>query len=206
MMRLSCTEREVPPDGHFFVFPDGTRIQEFFRPDWYNRIFAHYTQNNLPIPADWKEQAEDQLCKRLPPGWCKHVSGDYDGEPINTRIGVADLLRGMTVLAQIAADPDPFVTQEEAEERGKACAGCFANENVPGCLPCIGFSNMIGNLIGQHETKSDPFLKSCLVCKCANRAQIWVKDRLLAKGITPQMHGQFKSVGEHCWKGKIEPA
>lgn len=205
-MKFSFAPYTVPPDNYRWKHPvDGTPIESSDRKAWYNKIEQHYKDQGYPLPADWKEQAEDQLCRMLPPGWCLHDDGRMQFETINNRLEIGDFYRGMEVLAAVVADPEPFVSQEIAEQRARVCASCPANIAVPGCHSCHKFSNIIAQIKGIQETAADPMLKACAVCKCSNQAQVWVKVKLLERGVTAD-HMRLFELMPHCWKLKAMQA
>lgn len=205
MMRFNFPATETPPDYFRFTFPDGTTIKQNHRQDWFNKIEAHYRMNGYEMPLDWKEQAENQLCQLLPPGWCRYDTGETAQPLADARITMGDLFRGMEVLLRIAASPDPLVEQAEADRRAAICSGCAMNAHVPGCAPCMKIPDMVAKIAGARTTKYQHLLQSCLICKCRNEAQAWIKPEILAKGITYGQHLAFKQI-EHCWKKDIAPA
>lgn len=204
MMKFSFPARLCPPDGYSFTFPDGTRIRATDRGTFYSKIADHYRWNDIPMPLDWKEQAEDQCCQAMPPGWCKYDTGEDAEGIVNPRMEMGDLFRGMEVLLRIAASPDPLVDQKEADRRAAICSGCFANMPVEGCMPCMKIPDMVASIAGAKTTQYDYLLRTCGICHCQNSAQAWIKDEILAKGITPDMHRRFQRV-PHCWKKDLKP-
>lgn len=205
MLKYTASPRITPPDGFRYTFPDGVTIRESCQTDWYRRIRQHYEQNAYPMPDNWKDLADEQLCLLLPPGWCQYDDGSNVMSHINTRLEMGDLFRGMDVLMRIAASPDPLVDQATAEARAAACSKCPANISIPGCAPCMKIPDMVVKINGGKTTGSDQFLRSCAVCKCSLQAAVWVKDEVAAHGITPEMHQQFQLL-PHCWRKDIQPA
>lgn len=205
MMKFAFEKSLTCPDNFRFRFQDGTLIMRNTRQDWFDAIAKHYKDNDIPRPEDWKAQAEHQLCMLLPPGWCMWETGEAAAGLVDARLSMGDIFRGMEVLARIAASPDPLVEQAEAERRAALCSGCFANAHVPGCAPCMKIPDMVASIAGAKTTKSDYLLQSCLVCKCRNSAAVWIKEELLAKGITPDHHRIYQQL-DWCWKKDIQPA
>lgn len=181
--------------------PDGTQIRSADRTVWFKEIKDHFRRNGYPLPEGWKEYYENQFCSILPPGFCVNA----EGLPANTqdvRIDIEDLKHGMQVLWNITRHPDPLVDQKTAAERGAICAACPLNIHVPGCKPCIQLANTILDIKGKGTTPSDPHLRVCAVCKCANSAQVWVKPEVLSQGVTGEQLARMRELNPSCWKAK----
>lgn len=200
MLKFSFQEYEVPPDRLRFKTPDGVTIEATDRPVWYAKIRKHYQDNSIPLPENYQELAQHQLCLILPPGWCRHEDGTV-AAGVNVRLTLGDYLHGMRVLSEIALSSDPLVPQEVAEERGAKCAACPANVTVPGCAPCVGISNLIVGIKGSKTTTADHVLKTCAICKCNCQAQVWVKAEILAKGVDATQLAQMRQMPD-CWKAR----
>lgn len=202
MNRLTLIQKgKCPPDQFRYRFrEDGRLIKCFSYEGWLSRIQDHRTFNGYQRPDDWIDEAEDQLCRLLPPGWCRQVTGGPPEWYLNTRIGVEDIMRGTRVLASFVAQGAPIVDKSVAQERGAICAGCPFSVTAEGCGPCVGLANLIAEVAGSQSLPSDPVLesKSCVICGCAARAQIWLPIELLAKGVTDAMKPMWP---EWCWKG-----
>lgn len=197
MLKFSFRDYEVPPDRLRFRAPDGTLIEATDQPAWYAKIRKHYADNSLPLPANYKELAQDHLCRILPPGWCRHEDGT-GAVGVNVRLVLGDYLRGMEILTAVATSGDPLVSAELAEERAAKCAACPANVAVPGCAPCVGISNLIVKIKGANTTKADPFLKTCACCKCNTAAKVWVKTEILSRADDATVLAQMRSMPD-CW-------
>lgn len=194
---------ECPPDMYRYKHPqDGWLDRCYDYTGWLRRIEDHRRINGYPEPEDWVAEAEDQLCRLLPPGWCKQETGEPPEWFLNTRLTVDDVMRGTRVLASFVAQGMPLVEKKVAAERGAICATCPFSISAPGCGPCIGLSNLIAEIAGSEQLPSDPILsnKSCGICGCAARAQIWLPIELLNKGVTEEMMEQWPM--EFCWKGR----
>ena len=203
MMKFAFARYLVPPDSYRWTPPSGgPPIESSDRKAWYDKIERYHNDNGMPLAANWREQAEDQLCRLLPPGWCLHDDGRIEYDTISTRMEIGDFWRGMDVIKSIVLHPDPFVSQEIADQRASICASCPANIQVPGCHSCLKVANHILEIKGSGETPSDSLLKACGICLCSNAAQVWVKVELLAKGVTPDMARKFELMKGHCWKHK----
>lgn len=199
-MKFNFPSYTVPPDGFIYVvLEDGRRIEATDIRAWHNAIQKHYADNGYALPVDWKERAEDQRCRTLPPGWCLHEDGRMEYDGVNIRMEIGDWYRGMEVLASVVADGDALVEKAIADKRAAICASCPANVAIPGCHSCHKVSNAILAIKGSGATEHDHLLKACAVCKCGNAAQVWVKHEHLARGVTPEMMRSFALL-PHCWK------
>lgn len=197
---------ETPPDKFEWRCPhDGCRVGGYMdKETWLAAIYKHLKDNEHPIPDDWREQAEHDLCACLPPGWCQYGDGRLPDKFVNGRFTMADFMDGTSAL-ETALKGD-LVPREEAERRGTICAGCIANMDVPGCGPCYHIAEWIGRLIGAKATQSDPKLKACGACHCSNKVQIWMSAADLKQETTPEKLDRLQ-LFSHCWKWKaIESA
>jgi hypothetical protein len=192
---------ECPPDQWRYKFrEDGQTIRCFSYEGWIARIQDHRAYNGYPTPVNWIAEAEDQLCKLLPPGWCVQETGEPPPWFLDTRLGMEDVLRGTKVLASFVMAGAPLVDKETALTRAKVCAGCPFAISAEGCGACHGLSNAIAEVIGSVELETDAQLsnKMCAVCKCAARAQVWLPAEFLSRGVTDLMLEQFPE--DWCWK------
>lgn len=203
MLSLNDQARKTcVPDKYTYRFPqDGYTAEGMSVEEWFEAINKHYTDNNYAKPDNWKQIAEDQLCRRLSGEWC---SGGNEYSFIDTRFTFDDFVRGAKVLGSFALG-DGVVSQEVAEERALICSRCVVNVNVPGCSACKGMANLVAELKGSKMTKHDHLLKACGICLCPNSVQVWVPAEHLAKGVTKEMMKQYEQVDE-CWKYKAVSA
>lgn len=192
---------EGPPDGYSWTSPTGNKIKNLHRTSWFDAILKEYQDNGIPMPDDWKAQAEHQWCLGAPPGFCKHETGELHHGYFATRLTAHDYLHGTVVLSQIAAEPDPLVDKELAESRAKKCAACPANLQVSGCIPCLGIANFIVSIKGAKTTPSDPYLQTCGICKCSTAAKVWVKKEILSKHADPTELAAMRAMPD-CWVPK----
>lgn len=199
MLKL-ISRRETPPDKYRYKFKeDGHTVSSFSYDGWLTQIENHRRFNGYEAPTDWVAEAEDQLCRLLPAGWCVQDTGAPPDFYLETRVTMEDVLNGTKVLASFTMQGMPLVDREVAEERGKTCAGCYAAIPIPGCSPCVGLASLIADIAGADPLTSDPHLelKSCAVCKCSARAQVWLPAELLSKGVPDEMLPKFPAF---CWK------
>lgn len=188
---------ETPPDKFRFTFPDGHTIRNFSYAGWLQGIKDYAGWNDYPVPS--VEDIESQLCKLLPAGWCAYADGAPPDFYLNNRIGINDVVNGTKVFGSFVAHGMPLVSKAVAEERGKICAGCYANVNIPGCAPCVGLANLVAEVAGSTETSADPLLenKACLYCKCASKANIWVPIEISEAGVSDEV---VENMPDYCWK------
>lgn len=187
------------PDKFTFKFPqDGYIATAFDQLTWFELIDKHYKDNGYPQPDNWKEIAEDQLCRRLSGEWC---IGGGPHSFVNTRFTINDFIRGTQVLAPFVLSGE-VVSQEVADKRAMICSRCPVNVRVPGCVSCSGMANAVAAAKGAQKTQYDHLLQACGVCHCSNEAQVWIPAKYLAKGVTPEMMETYREINEsgECWK------
>lgn len=188
----------TPPDKYTWKFPqDGWVAAAFDKDDWFRQIDKHYKDNDYIQPDNWKEIAENDLCRRLSGEWC---SGGDEYSFIDTRFTLQDFINGTKVLTSLLLHGE-VVSAKIAEERALICSRCPLNVPVPGCRTCSAIANVIGDFQGKGTTKYDYLLKACGVCKCANEVAVWVPARDLAKGVDEKSMKKYRKV-EECWKWK----
>lgn len=201
MLRLkSIADTTTVPDKFTYRFPqDGFVATANCKTDWFAAIEKHAKDNSYDLPENWREIAEDALCRRLSGEWC---IGGTPNSFVNTRFTLDDFLRGTKVLGSFALSSDEVVDPSEAERRALICSRCPVNVRVPGCSTCSGMANAIAEAKGARGTKYDHLLLACGVCHCSNESQVWVPAEHLAKGVTPEMMQTYREIDEtgECWK------
>lgn len=193
---------QTPPDKYRWKCREtGKTISCYSHDSWIRKIKEHCEFNGITPPSE--QEAEDQLCKLLPPGSCVQENGEQPPWFLETRIGMQDVVRGTRVFAALGVaalqDKAVLVPKAKAMERSRICAGCPFAVSAEGCGSCHGISNLVAEIIGSVELDTDPMLanKMCAVCKCAARAQAWIPVEHLELGVTDLMMDQFP---EWCWK------
>lgn len=193
------TYREVPPKGFRYTVPEtGQYITAWNVENWLDKIKAHLTANNIPIPIDLLAQAEDQLCQLLPPGFCEYE--DPSRPKIDTNFGWGDVEQGSKTLFEWATQGLPLVSQDEAERRAKICANCYANIRVTGCG--VSCRELIRNIVGwfvKRKTSSDESLNSCGVCHCFLKSKVHVPLEVIEKYDNPSLQPMYP---KWCWLRK----
>lgn len=211
LLRLRETN-ETPPDGFRYVEPeDGYRIGPHnSKSGWLDAILKHKQDNGYPIPSNWREEAEDQLARILPPGWAFYEDGSMPDYSINTRMSgdtviagtkaLLDIIRRVVAFKLFGMDT-PIVSRELAESRSLTCSRCPYNIPIEGCFSCTGIANIIADVASGIETPSDPMVRSCAICGCSNKAQTRIKAEVLRELVTPDQMTMFNGV-PWCWKGR----
>lgn len=204
MLKFSFPDYNVPPDGYRVNMADGTVIRAGNRGEFFDKIKQHAEWNNLSLPADWKLIYEDRACLLWPPGWCRQADGGNVMDFIDTRLHAYQIFHGAVTLANIVKDgEDALVPLELAESRAAICAGCPANINVAGCLPCLKISDVIMRVTGpKRSTSSDHLLRSCACCGCPATAAVHIKTEILSKAVSSEMERKFELCKEWCWQYK----
>lgn len=201
MLRLKPSD-VTPPDKYTYRFPqDGFTAVANTLDGWFAAIDKHYKDNQYDQPGNWKEIAEDALCRRLSGEWC---IGGTPHSFINTRFTMDDFLRGTKVLGSFALSSAEVVSPQVAEQRALICSRCPVNVPIPGCSACTTMADVVAAAKGARGTKYDHLLRACGVCHCSNEAQIWLPAEFLAKGVTPDMMKTYREIDEsnECWKYK----
>lgn len=198
----------IPPGGWEYRQPDtGEAFKKGCFGDLIAAVFKHRLSNGLKRadPESVSEDVQDQICKRVGHDWCEHMKAGQWGFSISLdriQTGTKALL-GWARAAFLGQDP--YVDQAEANRRAAICANCWANKAIAGCMGC-GLGGQIRDMLveakGNRYTPSDEKLHSCLVCECANQAQVWIKPEILAPAITTH---QAECYGEipGCWKANL---
>lgn len=199
MLKLKPSDITVP-DGFSYRFPqDGVVKTHNVRAAWFEAIDRHYKDNRYEQPENWRELAEDQLCRHLSGEWC---SGGTPHSFVSSRFTLDDFIRGTKVLGSFALSSAEVVPSSQAEQRALICSRCPVNFPVPGCSACSKMADVVATAKGARGTKYDHLLRACGICHCANEAAVWVPIEFLAKGITPDMektYAEIDAAGE-CWK------
>lgn len=158
-------------------------------------IRAHRKANTLPPVSE--DQAMDQLCKTLPPGWCKH---EEEGRSfVNTRLRFGDIANGMRAYLSLITSGFQTVDQAEADRRAKICASCYMNITPQGCGACVKLSRLVTGDLAQKKTAHDKHLvnKACAVCHCGTQSIVHFPMLLLNKADTSDKQEAYPNF---CWR------
>lgn len=203
-LRLLPTGMTVPDKFRFICPIDGHLIEGHMDTfNWFKAIRKHYADNGYPIPDDIESIAEDQLCQMLGGEWCRYEDGTKPERFLSRRVNLENILAGTRVFVEFVKQGRPLVSQEEANRRALICSRCYALDTVSGCGSCTGLTQVVSLVLGAKATAYDNALegKSCLACKCAAKANVWVPVEVSKVGVTPEAAELFKSI-PHCWKAQ----
>lgn len=194
-----------PPNGWDSLQPDGTLVKAGDLGELIRRVLDYRVQLGLPT-ADVAEWVEDEICRRknirCKPAMIIPIGG-------KRAVTVADLWRFLYTLGVWVLKDRSFVESAEADRRAEICAGCSEQVEAVGCWGCTGLFAILFGIIGERQTKFDASLRSCSVCGCENKAQVWIPIQTLHKVSGsleyPAETGQNDSNGQPvpCWKRTI---
>jgi hypothetical protein len=194
----------VPPKGYRFTVPEtGYKIEKKYTlNDLFFEVEKHYKDNNIPLPDNWRDLVEDQLCRQLPEGWCQYTDGK-PAEGATSFLSFDNIMKGLKSLSSIAANAvsgnDVFVSQEEADSRAAICARCYYNQKSGFCMGCGGarvILDMVASIKGSRTTYVDYALDNCGICGCRNDAIVHVKKNLLLTGEKEEITNKRP---DWCW-------
>jgi hypothetical protein len=179
----------VPPGRFSFTVPEnGFKIDGYLSiEDLFKKVEDHYRDNDIPLPNDWKDRVENQICMKLPAGWCNYAGDQNLGFQPN--LSAETILKGVKSLAAMAMagikGEEVWVDQNEANKRAEICTRCFYNMPANFCSGCgagQAIREMVSKVKGSRTTPSDTNLNSCGVCGCKNEAIVHVNRNLLLTG------------------------
>lgn len=194
----------VPPMKFSFTVPEnGYKIENQMNiEDLFKKVKAHYNDNGIPLPSDWKDRVEDQICRRLPSGWCKYNGeGSPDGfSPLITAEAILKGLKGLAAMALTSAKGEEvYVSQDEAERRANICSRCYFNmpsNFCGGCAAGQAITSLVSKVKGSRATSYDNQLQACGICGCRNTAIVHVNRNMLLKG---EKNETTNSRPDWCW-------
>lgn len=193
----------TPPDKYRFIHPeDGHPTYAYDHSQWLRDIVKYRSDNGYDVPPNMREIAEDQICRTLDGEWCEYSGEGERPAPLNRRVNLDTIIGGTKVFIELVKQGAPLVSKEEATQRALTCSRCYALDKVAGCGSCTGLAEYIVEVAGAQKTPHDDLLagKSCLICKCAAQANVWVPVEISKVSVTPEMMKQWPS---HCWKGNL---
>lgn len=200
-VKLHLSSREVPPGG--LSFKVTALAERAPRDAWvgpFNSIYdleAEVTKrckaNNIPTPTT--AEIEDQICQRLPPGYCRDESNRAPTTPGSMAIGLNDVINGTKALAKWFIHGS--VDTPEIARRSYICNECPENRPISGCTGCAAASlHKVMNAIVVKALPSDAVLHACSICHCSLPAKVRLRlDDLLPSMTTEQM----ARLPDKCW-------
>jgi hypothetical protein len=144
---------KVPPGGAYhYVDPE---TGECFSHPYFGQLrtlaTSHRTANGLPIPVNFDEQFEDNVCEHTPTAHC--ISDEENLSPAKLAA------RATRALANWAKSGFKVAQAEMIEERRKICMGDPAT-GIPTCSYWYGSSFLTGR---------------CKRCGCSGRAKLLIR-------------------------------
>lgn len=195
MLRLKNRDLVVPEDGEGrnfrFLNPETkhwSEASDYYT--WSERIRLHRKANGLREIS--MAEAEEQLCKGIPPEWCSRDKGDASPS-VNTRFGWSELVEGMKAFAKVIFTG--FVSQSEANRRASICGSCYFNINPSGCGTCNKMAGLITGPVAGRKTDYDASLKACAVCQCTLKSLVHFP--LSALETSPEKQAAYP---DFCWQ------
>jgi hypothetical protein len=202
-LKFNFATFQTPPDLYRWAAPNGYVVTAYNLDEWHRAIRKFCKDNDIALEEGWEAEAEDRLCRVLPPGWCKYEDGGTPQTYLNVRFGAGELSQGAEAVAKIALTPNALVDQETAEARARTCASCSANVKVNGCYSCYNIVDAIFRVKGARKTGADSVLNGCGVCKCSLKSLVWIRDDLLDELTTPEKREQYASL-PWCWRNSLQ--
>jgi cytochrome c553 len=197
---------ETPPGGFkFFVAETGEWFESRSFATLVDRVKAHLRANNLSIPLNLEEIAEDQRCQHMPDGICYEADNTVIWKTAprpGSKLYRTDfhmILSGTQTLASwVLQDGKKKVDQSVADSRAATCATCHFNTDIEGCTTCSmgGLNRLVNSIVGAEATSSDARLKACHICGCSLRAKVWCPTETLQRHMPPDRLGCFP---DWCW-------
>lgn len=201
--QILINKKLIPPGGLRVKCPYCEEMPYHSEPTWKDLeawVRDHSAGMNHP---EWDFQT--QLCELLPPGSCTYENG-HAAVSVDCRVNGESLLmgtKGVTAYLWEALTGDPYVSQEEAERRAAICTRCRMNIQAEGCRGCSVFaqlSDAVGSVRGDRKTSNDHLLYACCVCKCSIPTIVFIKNEVLAKGMSDEQRTQLEMLAPFCWK------
>lgn len=196
-MRLSGTML-TPPGGYQFKHPiSGLHFERHTWSLLRMDVTNHCAANGYPEVSD--DEIQQQMCERLGPKLAKRFCTGDGVSVEGVSLKWTDILNGTKVMAGFILAGRPLVDRAEAERRAEICSLC--SRNVPYHKPCGGdcpeLEQVVTTIVGSEGTARDLELHACSVCRCSNKAQVWVPIEHLKRGVPDEMLPLFP---ETCWK------
>lgn len=197
-------ETGVPGSWRFLV----KETKQWFRNyvalgDLERDLAKHYKANQLPVPADLRQQIIDQICPDLPAGWCEYAGRPLPENALNRHLTFADVLAGTRTIGTWLVGGCPRVEPQEASRRAFICARCQYNVQPSGCPSCNSpLHSVVNTIVGGAKTPEDANLRACKICGCSLKAKVWFPIDILRKYMS---EGQQSLFPQWCWLARTSP-
>lgn len=210
LLHLSGTT-QTPPGGWTYKvhqlsvrFPKLAWVGPFHTyHDLLNEVKKRCKAHELPMPTE--AEVQDQICQRLPPGYCR----DETGAAVN---GAARGDFSVTFDAVIQGSKSLWswfkhgpVSDDEVVRRSYICNQCPENLPISGCRSCNASSlhEVVNKIVVNRPLPTDDLLHACRVCSCSLKS----KTRMRLEDVVPHMSPQqIAALPNHCWLlGDKEP-
>jgi len=198
---LHLSSREVPPGGLSFKItalaeraPREAWVGPFNDSDTLlAEVNKRERANSLPLSS--RAAVEDQLCQRLPPGYCRDAAQRRTTRAGTFAITVTDVLAGTRALAKWFLHGS--VPTEEIVRRTYICNDCPQNLPISGCQGCAAAPlHAAMNAIVVKPLPSDAVLNACAICKCSLKAKVRMRIDDVLPGMTV---AQRAALPDACW-------
>ena len=166
----------------------------------------HRLGNGYPIEPSWKEEIEDEMCRKMAAEWgngiCRRAQDLGERRPISWAATQSFLNTMANWMGGVAQGQPVFVADEEADRRAAICVTCPNNVTSFGghCGSCADrVMRGLTRVIGRRKTQYDKSLGSCAICSCSLAAAVWFPLAAQRAGLSEELKGEFRKV-EFCWK------
>jgi len=187
---------ESPPHGwRYTVAETGVEVRAPYAESLKNQIQAHMVANSIPIPWDYDEWIEDEICRANKHGspWCGRRRVQPAVE-ISQHINLATARRFVMTIIHALRDRQ-FVPRAEAFRRAEICRACPMAGGISGCKGCGSILKSAERLLLNSPIKFPEDKSFCLACGCYLKAKILLPNETLNKAepVKPEYH-------KNCWR------
>jgi len=198
---LHLSSRDVPPGGLSFKIaaltehaPRDAWVGPFNDSDTLTAEVNKREKAN-GIPPSSRAVIEDQICQRLPPGYCRDANQQPTRAPGNFSLTLSEVISGTMALLRWCLHGS--VPVEQIVARSYRCNDCPENRPIRGCTGCAATSlYKIINKIVARPLPSDAVLDACFACKCSLKAKVRMQIDDVQKSMTPDVKARL---WDRCW-------
>lgn len=202
MLHVIDQNSRHPPGGWQYTHADDGHITTHILLDECYKTAVKYRRiNNYPIPGNFRQQFEDQVCKHVPEGFCTDAETGQPFVPLRRKpLTATEVLSGSKFLVAFLAKGE-YAEDEEIKQRIAICVSCDDNVSFKGgCLGCAASKaahKLMEEVVARKRFPDDGKLRACNYCGCSNKAQTRVKISFLHEHLTDEINQQLP---DHCWK------